>query len=145
LGDAVLPEIQQAMELQSATMLAGDGLDEKSHSALTVPIALRGEIIGALGIHDDDDARQWTEDEIALVNAIAERMALAAENLRLLDETQRHTAEERLIGEVTARMRETLDVDTVLQTAIREMGKALGITRVEVRMGGGGRPEDGHE
>jgi GAF domain-containing protein len=63
------------------------------HSALVAPVALRGAVIGALGIHDDA-ARQWTEEELALINAVAERMALAADNLRLLDETQRRAAHE---------------------------------------------------
>jgi len=39
-----------------------------------------------------------------------------------------------LTAAVTARMRETLDIDTVLQTAIREIGDAMGITEVEVRL-----------
>ena len=47
------------------------------------------------------------------------------------------------MGEVAARMRETLDLDTVLQTAIREIGQALGIAEVEVRMGAGGETGPG--
>ena len=69
------------------------------------------------GIHDEDETRHWTDDEIALVEAVAERMALAAENLRLVDETQRRATSEQLIGRITARMRASLDIDTVLQTA----------------------------
>jgi hypothetical protein len=39
-----------------------------------------------------------------------------------------------LVAQVTARLRATLDVDTVLQTAVREMGSALGIEKVELRL-----------
>ena len=139
LGDAVLPEIRQAVEQQGATALVGTGIEGKGYSALVAPITLRGEIIGALGIHDDPGARQWSAADVALIEAVAERMALAADNLRLLDETQRLAARDRIIGEVTARVRETLDVDTVLQTAVREIGDALNIAQVEVRMGSGKR------
>jgi len=131
LGDAVLPEIQQAMERQStptaavATVLAGDDGEGKDHSALVAPIALGGTVIGALGIHDDDGARQWTEGEIAFIEAIAERMALAAETLRLLEETQRRAARERLTREVTDKMRRAIDMDTLLQTVVRETATAL--------------------
>jgi predicted Zn-dependent protease len=62
-------------------------------------------------------------------------LAQTVESLRLLDETQRRAARERLTGEVTARMRETLDVDTVLQTAVREIGHALGLAALDVRLG----------
>jgi hypothetical protein len=42
-----------------------------------------------------------------------------------------------LTAEVASRIRETLDMDTVLQTTIREIGEAIGIAEVEVRMGSG--------
>jgi len=132
LGDAVLPEVRQAMEQQRAVVVAapqGDG-----SSALVAPITLRGTVIGALGIHAEDGARQWSEDEIALVTAIAERVALAAENMRLLDETQRRAARERLIGEITSRIRETLDVETMLKTAVDEMYQALGVDKIAIRL-----------
>ncbi len=135
LGDAVLPEIRQAVERRSVTTLAGDGAQGgRGHSALVAPVALRGAVIGALGIHDDDGARQWTESEIALVEAVAERMALAAENLRLLEETQHRAAREQLTGQVTARIRETLDVESVLETAVDEIYRVLGLERAVIRL-----------
>ena len=136
LGDRVLPEIQQAIQRQEAMVLTGQGGEGGGPSALVMPVALRGQVIGALGIHGEDGTRQWTDEEIALVEAVAERMALTAESLRLLDETQRRAAQERLVGEVTGHFRESLDVDTVLQTAVSSMRQALGITKVEARLSG---------
>jgi len=40
-----------------------------------------------------------------------------------------------LIGRVTAQMRQSLDVDTVLQTAVREMRQILDLANVEIRLG----------
>ena len=136
LGNAVLPEVPQTTQ--------------RSSSDLVVPVLLRGHPIGALGFKPAERDRPWSDEDVVLAEAISEQFALAAESLRLLDETQRRAIEERLIGEVTARMRETLDMDTVLQTAIREMGEALGIAEVEVRMGSGtlsgaAMPTQGHE
>ena len=150
-GDAVLPEIQQAMERQSAMVLTGNGAGGESHSALVAPIALRGQVIGALGIHAQDGTRQWTAEEIALVEAIAERMALAVENLRLLDETQRRAAREQLTREITDKMRRATDMDDLMQTAIREMAAALGTSSAFVQWavppetaGDGGEDTDEH-
>ncbi len=135
LGDAVLPEIHQAVKRQSAAVLTGNGAaGGMSHSALVAPITLRGAVIGALGIHDDDGARQWTNDEIALVEAVAERMALAAENLRLLDETQRRAAREWLTREITDKMRRAVDMDDLMQTTIQEMTAALGTSSAFVQL-----------
>jgi PAS domain S-box-containing protein len=125
LGDVVLPEIQQAIEQQHAMTLTEGDDEGQRRSALVAPVALRGEVIGVLGVHDDG-ARQWTDGEIALVEAVAERMAQTAENLRLLDETQRRARREQTLREITARVRGSTDPDTIVRTALRELGTTLG-------------------
>ncbi len=125
LGDVVLLEIQQAIEQQHATTLTEGGDEGQRRSALVAPIALRGEVIGVLGVHDDG-ARQWSAGEVALVEAVAERMAQTAENLRLLDETQRRARREQTLREITARVRGSTDPDTIVRTALRELGTTLG-------------------
>jgi len=115
-----------------------DGAEEPSvgsGQALIAPIELRGEEIGTLGVQADTAERQWTAEEVALVQAVTNRLALAAENLRLLDETQRRAAQERLVGEVTARMRQTLDVEAVLDTAVDEIARVMGLAALDLRLG----------
>jgi GAF domain-containing protein/HAMP domain-containing protein len=107
----------------------------KDGRVLAAPITLRGEAIGTLGVQDDSGTRQWTAEEAALVQAVTNRLGLAAENLRLLDETRRRAAQERLVGEVTARMRQTLDVDAVLDTAVNEIARVMGLAALDLRLG----------
>ena len=73
-------------------------------------------------------------DDAGLVHALAEQLSLAAENQRLLDVTQRREAAERLTREVTAEMRQTLDVDQVLQSAVRRIAEALDATEASIRL-----------
>ena len=75
---------------------------------------------------------EWTQDEIVLLQTMTEQLGVALESARLYADTQRRAAQERLIGEVAARIRQTLDVDTVLQTAVQEMRQALDFAEVEV-------------
>jgi GAF domain-containing protein len=109
-----------------------DPVGEKS-STLAVPIMLRDQPIGVMGLKDTKE-RQWSDEHIALAETVAEQFALAAENLRLLDETNRRAASERLISRVTARIRETLDMETVLKTAVTEVRQALGLPELVVRL-----------
>jgi PAS domain S-box-containing protein len=130
LDDTLLPEVRQALQEQHAVVLdGGDGV-----SVLVVPVILRGQSLGALGFRIEGGPERWSSDDIALAEAVGEQFALAAENLRLLDETQRRAARERLTSEVTTRMRETLDVERVLRTATDEIYQALGPERVVVRL-----------
>jgi GAF domain-containing protein len=110
-------------------------------SALVMPVKVRDQVLGAIRLRKRDEAGAWTEEEVKLTETITEQLGLALEGARLYQDTQRRAARERLTGEITARMRETLDMDAVLQTAICEIGEALGIAEVEVRMLGGAAVE----
>jgi GAF domain-containing protein len=102
---------------------------------LALPIKVRGHMIGTIKAHKPGEAGEWAAEEVALMETLAEQLGLALESARLYQDTQRRAVRERLAGEIAARMRETLDMDAVLQGAIRHIGERLGIAEVEVRMG----------
>ncbi len=139
LSDDVLPAVQRAMADRRTLVVSGDGDagEATDEPALIVPVVLRGQPVGVLGFKRKEKGWLWSKDEIALAEALADQLALAADNLRLLEETQRRAARERLAGEITARVRETLDVDTVLQTAVREIGEKLALSELVIRVGAG--------
>ena len=122
LSDTVLPEVEQAMT-QRKIVVKSNTNDGTEQAALVVPIRLRDEAIGVLGLQETKDGRQWTEDEIALIEAIADQMALAIENARLLTDTQQRAERERVIADITAQVRSSMDPETILQTAVRELGE----------------------
>jgi GAF domain-containing protein/HAMP domain-containing protein len=126
------PEGRQSVEGR-ITALTDDG--ERPTAA--VPILVRGHVIGVLNFRKAAENDTWTREEVTLLESLAERLGQALEGARLYQESQRRAAQEQLVGEVTARMRETLDVDTVLQTAARELRTSLNLAEVEVRVGGG--------
>lgn len=101
---------------------------------VAIPLKVRGQVIGVLDAHKPAGTGGWTDDEVSLFQALVDQLGVALDSARLYQDAQRRATEDRLIGEVTARLRATLDVDTVLQTAVREMGTALGIEKVVVRL-----------
>ena len=111
-----------------------DGNDIKPQAALVVPLQLRGQVIGTIALHETDHPRPWTAEEIALAETIAEQVTLTVENLRLVEETQRRAAYQQKISDVTTSIRETLDMETVLKTAVQEVRQAMGLPEVEIRL-----------
>jgi GAF domain-containing protein len=101
---------------------------------VAIPLKVRGQVIGVLDAHKPAGTGGWTDDEVSLFQALVDQLGVALDSARLYQDAQRRATEDRLIGEITARLRATLDVDTVLQTAVREMGTALGIEKVVVRL-----------
>ncbi len=132
------PEMVEAVQTGQRVTGAGEGV-------LAIPLQVRDQVVGVLSFARETEGKSrrleagepWTSDEVSLMETMAGQLSVALESAQLFEETQRRAGRERLIGEVTARVRETLDVDTVLQTAIREVGEALGLAEVEVRMGPG--------
>jgi len=110
---------------------------QKDGATLVVPLKIRGQTVGALRLRKPDAASQWTTKEVSLVETLAEQLGVALESARLYQDSQLRVASERLSREVTAQIRETLDIHAVLQTAVRAIGEAMGIAEVEVRVGDG--------
>jgi GAF domain-containing protein len=54
--------------------------------------------------------------------------------MRLLEETRRRAQREQVIREITTKMRGSTDLDTILQTTIQELAKALGTSRTFVQL-----------
>lgn len=115
--------------LSAAVPAAG----ENSHE-LRVPITLRGQEIGAIRLRRKETAPAWSPRERELAAEIAAQVALALDTSRLLEETQKNAARDQMIAGVSNRIRQTLDMETVLQTAANELRNAFGLMEAEVRL-----------
>jgi len=125
--------IEKALETGEAVVM--DQLSTTNTTSLAVPVKLRDEVIGILHVESTDGFRKWTDDEISLIQAVAERAALALENANLFEATERRATRERIIAEVTARIGESNDMDRILHTTIQELGRTLGATRTFIQLG----------
>ncbi|HSJ89538.1 MAG TPA: GAF domain-containing protein [Anaerolineales bacterium] len=98
---------------------------------IVVPIELRGEIIGNLVVQSPSTG-EMNSDQVDLIKAVAERVAISAENARLFDETTRRAERERKVSDITSKIRSVNDPQAMIQTAIEELRNALGASRVDV-------------
>ncbi len=100
-------------------------------NTIAVPIQIReGVNIGAIRLHKP----VWHEDEITLVETLAEQLGAALESARLYQETQRREVRERLTREITEDIRRFVDVQMILQSAVTNLGEVLGVPRAYVRL-----------
>jgi len=102
-----------------------DQFSLKKSGVYTVPIILRGVTVGNLRMKPPKENHHWTEDEKLIAEAVAERVAIAAENARLILDSQKRAAKEQVVGEVTTKIGSSIDLDNILHTALQEMGRIL--------------------
>ncbi len=100
--------------------------------ALRIPIQIRGHEIASLILDASHPKDQWSNEDIAMAQAVAERTGFALENARLLEEAQRHAAREHMVSEITTKIRETNDPQVMIQTALDELKEALGASKIEL-------------
>jgi GAF domain-containing protein len=105
---------------------------EDTDPGVVVPIKLRGQTIGVLNIKGVTRAREWSRDELNLIQSVTDRLALALENARLFEETSRRAERERLVSEITSKIRSVNDPQAMIQTAVDELRNALGASRVQI-------------
>jgi GAF domain-containing protein len=116
-----IPILQRA----SFENVAYDGVENLSITQ-RFPILLRDQIIGQLTI--DTDKQQLTPEEQTLIQEVTTQAALAMENIRLLEESQRRSSLEHLLGNVVQNVRSQTDLEMILRSTVSELGKALGAT-----------------
>lgn len=69
--------------------------------------------------------------------SVNRQAAIALRSARLYEEAQKRAYREQLVREITSKMQGTPDLDTILNTAVEELGKALGVSRAFVRLSTG--------
>ena len=106
---------------------------EGTEHGYIVPIRVRDQIIGTLNIKSTESSREWDADELALIQAAADRAALALENARLLDESQRRASKERVIGEISSKISAAANTENILRTAVAELGSIVPDTEITIQ------------
>jgi GAF domain-containing protein len=131
-SDMWLPEMESV--LRTGEIAQGDDGDR-----LAIPIKIRDQVIGVIDGRKPDGTGTWTQEEIELLQVLTERLGLALEGARLYRDSQRREARERTVGQIAGRVRETLDMETVLKVAAQELRQSLGLPEVVIRLSPGER------
>jgi GAF domain-containing protein len=81
------------------------------------------------------DRTSLSPEEVDLVKSIATDTAIALENTRLLEDTQRRAEREQFLADLSNKVRATTDVESILRTAILELGRSLKASEGFIRLG----------
>ncbi|MBI2333212.1 MAG: GAF domain-containing protein, partial [Chloroflexi bacterium] len=127
-----LDEINQAMYRGEVLIFHPDG--KTGEPTMVIPIKLREQIIGVMHIKSPSKDRQWTTSEVNLTEAVSERLSLALENARLIQESQRQVIKEQTISEITGRIGSSINLDNVLLTAVEELGRTIPGSEVIIKL-----------
>lgn len=127
-GEVWRPEMDVALQ----TGQTARGSDDAT--SLAIPIKAGGQVIGVIDARKPSGSGAWTAADIGMMEALTEQLGVTLESARLYQDTRRLAVRDRLVSQVTTRMRESLDVQRVLETAADELYQAFGLDKVVIRM-----------
>jgi GAF domain-containing protein len=114
--------------------LRAEKISQNKNNAISAPIILRGRKIGNISIARKGEGR-WSRLDEGLLEEVASQVGLAVDNIRLLEEATQRARQEQTVGKLAAQFGQSLDLDTLLQTAARELGQLPDVSEVSVVIG----------
>ncbi len=102
--------------------------------AAALPLISRGQCVGALGVDNPRGDRRLTARDVDWLRDLADHTGLVLESIRAVGELAERERRAELLIAVNSRIRQSLDLQTILDAAVRELGTALGASRCFVRL-----------
>lgn len=105
-----------------------------SVQVLVVPIVSRGQALGVMEFRAVA-GQIWDDRSVELARAIAQRLALSLDNLRLFEQAQMAVAREQLANQIATLLQARSDVDSLVAVAVDSFQQALGALQTSIRLG----------
>ncbi len=132
-----LPEVDLAVASTTPVMWTqrqDQTVTSPFQAAMAAPIVLRGEVIGALQVGEVDRPRVWSAEDLSFIQAVADQVALAVENARLIEQAQERAAREGQLNEIARKIRGVTDIDSILQVAAEELNRTFGASHASAQL-----------
>ncbi|MBN1119709.1 MAG: GAF domain-containing protein [Anaerolineae bacterium] len=100
-----------------------------SGGTMSLPLSVRGKKIGRLSLKPKSGAAHPDEDTQVILEAVAERVALALDSTRLSEQAQQQAAREQMLSQISVNLQSSTNLDMILRTAAREASRAMGVSR----------------
>jgi PAS domain S-box-containing protein len=114
---------------QTSAYLTNNTNSDIHHSILAGPLTLRGQVIGSLGLIDED-TRDWSEEDIAIISAVSAQAALALENARLIEETEQRALQLQISAKISQTVTALLDRHLLLRHSVNLIQSRFNFARV---------------
>ncbi len=105
--------------------------DGSEPQQIEVPLNLREQQIGQITL---EIGQEWDSEDQAWLEALATQVAISLENSRLLEESQQSALRERLSASIIQKIWASRNIDTIIQTAVRELARSLDAAEVKIEL-----------
>jgi GAF domain-containing protein len=117
--------------LQDARSIEGS---PNTRSEMAIPLLYRSELLGILNVESEQFAA-YAENDEELLGTLGGSLAAIIANARLLEQIRAQAERERILFEISDKIRRTTDMETILATTASELTRAVGATGARIKVG----------
>lgn len=138
-ADRRLISMRDLPATMQAALEAGEVVVQETNETqqIIVPIRLRRNVIGAMKFDRATD-QPISKSRLEMAQNVADRLALALDNQRLLEQSREQATRERAANEIGNRLLSATDLDTLLNVAANSFNEALGAVQTYIQV----QPQD---
>ncbi len=104
-----------------------------TQSEVAIPISSGKQVLGVLDVQQNL-INGLDQEDVTLLQSLAGQVAISLQNARSFEQSRAQADMESLVNAIGQKVQRATTVEDTLQTAIRELGLALGATRVSANI-----------
>lgn len=105
-----------------------------ARSLMVAPLISRGRIMGVVSV-GSARAFAYADTDIAVFQQMVNQLAVAIENAEAFRQSQRVAKNESLVNDISTQLQRQMDIHSMLDVTVNELGKVLGARRARIRLG----------
>jgi sigma-B regulation protein RsbU (phosphoserine phosphatase) len=105
-----------------------------TRSEMAIPMLYRSELLGVLNV-ESEQLSAYAENDEELLGTLGGSLAAIIANARLLEQIRAQAERERILFEISDKIRRTTDMETILTTTVSELTRAVGANSARIRLG----------
>jgi GAF domain-containing protein len=109
-------------------------VSSNTRSELAIPLIFRNDVLGVLNV-ESEQAGAYNENDEEMLGTLAGSLAAIIANARLVDQIRRQAERERLLNEISSKIRRSTDMQTILSTTIQELHRVTGARKTQISIG----------
>lgn len=109
-------------------------VSSNTRSELALPLIFRNDILGVLNV-ESEQIGAYNENDEEMLGTLAGSLAAIIANARLVDQIRKQAERERLLNEISSKIRRSTDLHTILNTTIQELYRVTGARKAQIKIG----------
>jgi GAF domain-containing protein len=106
-------------------------VNERTRSEMAIPLIYRNELLGVLNL-ESDQVNAYGENIEEMIGTLCGSLAAIIAHSQLLEQFRQQIENDRLLYDITTKIRRSSDIQVILETTAKEVSRAVGARRARV-------------